>query len=619
MITKYLAFIWKYGVTCLLMYTATHSLAVLYSQRANQSHHAVTIHGKPKYPATFKNFDYVNPNAPKNGKVVLGALGGYDNLNTFIIKGESAAGVDLIYNTLLISSLDEKSVAYGLLAERVYYDNSRTWVAFKIRSNARWHDGKPVTVDDVIWTFNILIEKGIPTYRLYYQNVKSVRKVANNTVRFEFARANQELPLILGQLAVLPKHYWQGRDFSKTTLDPPLGSGPYKIKTVRPGKFIVYERVRNYWGDNLPSQRGYNNFNEIRYDYYKSLEILREALRSGRIDFFQENNSKEWATGYDIDVVKKKLLNKVLISHNIPQGVQGFIFNTRKKIFQDKRVREAIGYAFDFEWSNKVLFYGAYTRASSYFNNSILMAKGVPSKEELKLLNAYKNKLPAELFTQPFKLPQTDGSGNNRANLRKAATLLKNAGWVVKNNVLVNAKTDEPLDFTITIVLPAFERVVAPFIQNLKKLGIQAKIKVLNTAQYENTINNFDFDMVVGTFGQSDSPGNEQRDFWSTAAAKTKGSRNIIGITNPAIDDLIEKLISTTSRSSLITHAKALDRILLWNHYIIPQWYIDKFRLIYWDRFGIPTQRPPYAVGFNTWWIDNKKETALKKKFSLNR
>ncbi len=602
----------------LLLVLSLLSLNLL-AQSSKTGSHAVSIHGKPKYSDNFKHLAYVNPNAPKGGKVVLGALGSFDNLNPFIIKGESGDGIGNIYDTLTASTLDEKSVEYGLLAERIHYDDTRRWVAFTLRKEARWHDGKPVTPADVIWTFNALVEKGAPFYRVYYKNVKSVTQTAPRVVRFDFSTANHELPLILGQLVILPKHYWATRDFSKTTLKAPLGSGPYKIKNVRPGKSITYERMPDYWGRNVPIKKGFDNFDEIRYDYYKSLDIIREALRSGKIDFLNENNSKAWATSYDITAVKNGLLKKSLIPDKNPQGVQGFVFNIRKNIFKDRRVRAALAYAFDFEWSNRVLFYNAYTRANSYFNNSELSAKGLPSPAELKILKPYKGRIPDEVFTQVYTPPQTDGSGNIRANLRKATALLNEAGWTVQNGMRVHNTSGKRMEFKILLVLAAFERIVNPFVQNMKKLGIKVQVATINTAQYENIVQKFDFDMIIGTFGQSSSPGNEQRDFWSSQAAQTPGSRNLIGIQNPVIDEVVEKLIATRTRTELLAHTRALDRILRWEHYIIPQWYIASFRVLYWERFGKPKTAPPYGVPFTAWWIDAEKARALSAQFSFTR
>ena len=583
--------------------------------------HAIAMHGDPKYNEDFINVEYVNNSAEKGGGIVRSSIGTYDTFNPFTLKGTSAAGIGLLYESLTVGSSDEAFTEYGLLAKNIEWPDDRSWVAFTIRDEAKWHDGKKITSDDVIWTFNTLMDKGHPFYKYYYGEVNEVIKLTDNKVKFIFStNTNKELPLIVGQLPVLPQHYWENKNFTETTLDIPIGSGPYKIKSFDAGRSITYELNKDYWGfkkNVVPIKVGKNNFGTIRYDYYKDRGIEREAFKSGEIDFFSENTSKEWATGYEINAVKEGLIKKELISHENPQGMQAFAFNTRKKIFKDKRIRKALSYAFDFEWTNKNLFYGAYKRTDSFFENSELSSSGLPSNEELVYLQPYMDQLPKEVFNAEYKNPKTDGSGFLRSELQEATNLIKEAGWKLNDGRLQNSK-GEPFEFEILLVSPAFERIVLPFIDNLEKLGINASLKTVDSSQYQKRIESFDFDMVVFTFSQSLSPGNEQRNFWSSDAAETNGSRNIIGIKNNVIDILIEKLINAKDREDLITITKALDRVLLWNYYVIPQWHISAYRVLYWDIFDQPDKKPKYSLGFDTWWINQNKFDFINSQRSAN-
>ncbi len=576
--------------------------------------HGLAMHGDLKYPPDFKNFDYVNPNAPKGGSVTLSAIGTYSSFNPYILKGVAAAGIGNVFETLTEGSQDEAFSEYGLLAESVEMPEDRSWVAFTLRPQARWQDGKPVTVDDVIFSLNILKEKGTPFFRAYYKDVVKAEKTGERTVKFTFTPGgeNRELPLIIGQLPILPKHYWEGRQFDQTTLDPPLGSGPYKISAFEPGRSVTYERVKDYWGKDLPIRKGRNNFDTIRYDYYRDATVALEAFKAGEYDFRAENASKLWATGYDSPALQAGLFKKVEIKNELPTGMQGLAFNIRKDLFKDRRVREALGYAFDFEWTNKNLFYGQYTRTKSYFSNSELASSGLPSPDELKILEPLKGQIPPEVFTQEFNPPTTDGSGNNRANLQKAQQILKAAGWSVKDGMLQNDQTRQHLAFEILLAQPDFERIVLPYVKNLERLGVQASVRTVDTAQYQQRVDEFDFDTIIETFPESLSPGNEQRDFWGSQSADEQGGRNIIGIKDPAIDKLVDLVIGAPDRESLITRTHALDRVLLWNHFVVPQWHIQAFRVAYWDKFGRPETSPKYALGFDTWWVDPKKDEALK-------
>ncbi len=602
-----------------LIFTFTLFFQLKAQANTNLSH-AIAMHGEPKYSKDFENVEYINPNSIKGGSIVRSAIGTYDSFNPFILKGTSAAGIGGLYETLTTGSSDEAFTEYGLLAETIEWPDDRSWVSFTLRNEAYWHDGKKITADDVVWTFNTLMEKGHPFYKYYYGDVKEVIKEQQNKVRFNFTtNTNKELVLIVGQLPVLPKHYWENKNFEETSLEIPIGSGPYKIKSFDSGRSITYELDQNYWGfgASIPIKIGKDNFGTIRYDYYKDRGIEREAFKSGEIDFFSENSSKEWATAYDINAVNEGLIKKELISHENPQGMQGFAFNIRKDIFKDRRVRKALSYAFDFEWSNKNLFFDAYTRTDSFFENSELASSGLPSKKELNYLNPYFDVLPKEIFTEEYTNPVTDGSGYMRMQLQEASKLLEESGWELVDGKLLHSSAKEPFEFEILLRSPAFERIVFPFKDNLEKLGITAKVRTIDSAQYQKRMETFDFDMVVQTFGQSLSPGNEQRNFWGSDAADTDGSRNVVGIKNYAVDGLIESLINASDREELITITKALDRVLLWNYYVIPQWHISSYRVLYWDFFDQPKIKPKYSLGFDTWWINqNKFETTQSNRTS---
>lgn len=572
-----------------------------------QSHgsaHGIAMHGDMKYGPDFTHFDYVNPDAPKGGRVRLSTLGSFDSLNGFIIKGEAATGLGLIYDTLMEGAADEPFSQYGLLAERVEMPDDRSWVAFHLRQEAKWHDGKPVTADDVVFSFNILMKDGSPFYRYYYQNVDKVEKLGDLAVKFHFKPGeNWELPLILGQIQILPRHYWEGRDFNKTTLEPPLGSGPYKIKEFDTGRSITYERIKDYWGKDIPVNKGRYNFDEVRYDYYRDATVALQAFKAGEYDYRPENSSKAWATGYNFPAVKDGSVLVKTFPHKRSSGMQAFAFNTRRDIFKDARVRRALGYAFDFEWANANLFYGQYKRTQSFFDNSELAAKGLPNKDELALLEPFRSKIPDDVFTKVYKAPRSDDKGGIRTNLRHAGKLLRDAGWVIKDGKRINAKTGQALEFELLLASPLFERVALSMDKNLKRLGVTMRIRTVDSAQYINRLQDFDFDMIVGVWGQSLSPGNEQRGFWGSHAATTKGSRNFVGIQNPVVDALIEKLIAAPDRKALVTATRALDRVLLWNHYVIPQWHLNYDRLAYRNIFGIPKVTPENGQELMTWWI----------------
>ena len=565
--------------------------------------HALTLYDeKPKYSADFTHFDYANPDAPKGGTLREAGFGSFDSLNPFINKGVAADDVGLIYDTLTAQSLDEPFTVYGLLAERIEKGPNNQWVRFYLRPEARFHDGEPVKAEDVVFTFETLLAKGAPHYRGYYADVEKAVIEGPRQVRFDFKHAgNRELPLILGQLPVLPKHWWADRDFSAGSMEPPLGSGPYRIERVEPGRTIQYSRVEDYWGKDLAVNRGFYNFNRIRFDYYRDNNVALQAFKAGQFDYWLETSAKNWASAYDIDAVKDGRIIKEEIPNLNPQGMQGFVFNTRKKHLQDRRVREALALLFDFEWTNRQLFNGAYTRTASYFDNSELAASGLPSEDELKLLEPLRGQIPDEVFEQPFKLPHTNADGKIREQQRRAYELLTEAGWKIENDRMVDAD-GKPVKFEFLLVQADFERVLLPYKRNLAGLGIDLEIRRVDVSQYINRLRSRDYDMIVSGFGQSNSPGNEQREYWHSASADNPGSRNFIGLKDPAIDTLVEKLIAADSREELITRTRALDRVLLWGHYVIPNWHIKTWRVAYWNHLAHPQTTPAYDIGLMTWW-----------------
>jgi microcin C transport system substrate-binding protein len=583
------------------------------------SGHGIAMHGDLKYGAEFTHFDYVNPSAPKGGTMRLGVLStSYDSFNGFIVKGNAAAGIERIYDTLMVASADEPFSEYGLLAETVTTPADRSWVEFKLRADARWHDGKPITADDVIWTFETLRQKGHPHYRAYYAAVAAAEKAGDLGVRFSFKPGqNRELPLILGQLPVLPKHYWEKRDFEQTTLQPPLGSGAYRIGKFEAGRSVTYTRVPNYWGKDLAVNVGRDNFDVVQYEYYRDDTVIVEAFKAHQYDFRLEVSAKQWSTAYDLPVVRGGVLKKEEIPNNRPQGMQGYAFNTRRAFFRDARVRQALAYALDFEWTNKTLFYGAYKRNRSYFDNSELAATGVPSGAELALLEPYRGQIPAEVFTQEYNPPSTDGSGKIRRNLRAAVDLLGAAGWKIDPKTrLLTDPSGSTMTFEILLVQPAFERVTLPFSKNLERLGVKATVRTVDTAQYQRRTDHFDFDMIVHRIPQSDSPGNEQLSFWSSKFVDQPGSLNAIGLRDSVVDTLVDAVIAAPDRPGLVTATRALDRVLQWGHWMIPHWYIAVDRVLYWDKFGRPAITPKQGVQVDTWWIDAQKEATLEQRKS---
>lgn len=567
--------------------------------------HGMALHGAPKYAADFKHLEYVNPDAPKGGTMRMSAIGSFDSLNGYIIKGSPAAGLGMIQETLLQQTEDEPFTVYGLLAATMEAPEDRSWVVFNLRPEAKWHDGKQVTADDVVWSFNTLTTEGAPFYKAYYHNVKSVEALSPAKVKFTFDMANNlELPLIVGQMPVLPKHFYTDgtHKFSESSLNPPLGSGAYKIGKVSPGRSIEYDRVTDWWGKDLPINKGKYNFDKVTYEYFRDSNVLLEAFFADQFDFRQENTAKLWATAYDAPPVKDGRITKKTIEHKLPQGFQGFVYNVRKPVFKDRAVREAIPYAFDYEWSNKTMAYDSYTRTRSFFSNSEMEAKGLPTGRELEILEQFRDKLPPEIFTAEYNPPKTDGSGNNRANLKKAAEILDAAGWKVGADG-IRVKDGVRLEFEFVDDNPQFERWIMPFIKNLERIGVKANYRAIDPAQYQNRMNNYDFEMTSGLFGQSNSPGNEQREFWGSATANTPGSRNIIGVSDPVVDALIDMIVSAPSREELVVRCRALDRVLQWGFYGVTNWHMPAWRIAYWDRYGAPAKNPEFGLPVvETWW-----------------
>lgn len=569
--------------------------------------HALAMHGEPAYAADFPHFDYVNPDAPKGGILRRGVVSnGFDSFNPFVIGAIAAVGINTyLYDTLMVSSADEAFSEYGLIAESVETPEDRHYVIFNLREEARFQDGTPITAEDVRFTFELLTTKGHPFYRSYYSDVESVTVENSHRIRFDFGDSqNRELPLILGQLPVLPKHYWQDREFGENGLTPPLGSGAYRIGNFDAGRSITYTRVEDYWAKDLPVRRGYFNFDQIRFDYYTDDTVALEAFKAGNYDFRLESSAKNWATAYTGDKFDRGVILTEGLEHHRPVGLQGFVFNTRRPQFSDPRVREALAYAFDFDWANTNLFYGQYTRTDSYFENSELASTGLPTPEELAILEPFRDQLPPGVFSEPYQAPSTTGDNSLRGNLRIAMLKLKDAGYEIRDRKMVNVESGEPLSFEILLFQKTFERIVLPFKANLEKLGIDVAVRMVDTTQYIQRIRNFDFDMVTQVLPQSDSPGNEQREYWSSETADMVGSRNYMGISDPVIDALVDLVIQAPDRESLIHRVRALDRVLLHGFYVVPQWHLAMDRIAYWSQLQRPDAIPKNGIDLDNWWIE---------------
>lgn len=586
--------------------------------------HALSLFGDVKYPADFKRFDYVNPDAPKGGVARTISIGTFDNFNIAVmgVKGSIAPAAIMIYETLMARSQDEVGTEYGWLAEAAAHPADFAWVTYRLRGDARWHDGKPVTPEDVIFSIETL-KKQSPFYASYYRHVEKAEKTGQREIKFTFdAPGNRELPTIVGELPVLPKHYWGGadsqgrkRDVGATTLEPPLGSGPYRIKEYVAGRSVILERVKDYWGVNLPTQVGQNNFDELRFEFFRDNLVALEAFKADQADWIAENSAKQWATAYDFPAVAEKRVIKEEFPINDSGRMQAFVLNLRRDQFKDARLRRAFNYAFDFEEMNKQLFYGKYKRINSYFDGTELASSGLPEGQELKILETVRDKVPAEVFTTPYQNPVGGNPEAVRANLRESARLLKDAGFEVRERKLVDS-AGKPVSVEILVQDPSAERIALFYKPSLERIGVTASIRIVDDAQYQNRLRSFDFDIIIDQWGESLSPGNEQREFWGSQAADQPGSRNTIGIKNPAVDALIDKVIFSKDRADLVAATKALDRVLLWNFYVVPQFTYPYSRYARWDRFSHAEPLPKYGRSGlpSLWWYDAEKAARIGKR-----
>ncbi|WP_394352941.1 extracellular solute-binding protein [Metapseudomonas otitidis] len=577
--------------------------------------HGYAQFGGLKYPASFTHFDWVNPEAPKGGTLRLMAFGTFDTLNPYTFKGTSPVatpnflqyGISELNEPLMVGtgiydpSGDEPASSYGLIASSVEYSEDRSWVVFNLRPEARFHDGKPITAYDVAFSYRTLIGNGHPQYRTSLQEVKRVDILNRHRIRFVLKRAGNPLLILrLGELPVLPQHYWKDRDFKATTFEPPLGSGPYRITQVRPGRGLVFERVKDWWGKDLPVNRGKYNFNRVEVEFYRDANVAFEAFKAGEFDFYIEHQAKNWANGYRFPAVVRGDVIRAEIPHQIPTQTQALFMNTRHKVFQDRRVREAMGLMFDFQWTNRALFNNAYLRANSYYPNSEFTATGKPEGQEWLLLSPYRAQLPAQLFTEPFNVPTTDGRGIPRETLRRALGLLGEAGWKLSGQRLLNPR-GEPLRFEILLVNPNLERILQPYTENLAGIGIDVTLRTVDRAQYKQRLDHYDYDMILMTLPQSLSPGLEQSLYFHSSQVGVKGSKNYAGVADPVVDALLERLLGARTRDEQVAAGRALDRTLLWQHYSIPNWYLNYHRLAYRNRFAFVTT-PPYTLGLRAWW-----------------
>ena len=576
--------------------------------------HGLSIFGDLKYGPDFKHFDYVNPSAPKGGRMAtIGGLA-FDSFNPFILKGDQAAGLSLLFDSLMASSADEPNSAYGLVAHSVQRSEDGKSITFFMRPEARFSDGTPITADDVVFSFNVLKAKGHPVYRFAIKDVAKAEALDKHTVKYTFGGARlRDLPLTVAGLPILSKAYYEKVDFSKTSLVPPLGSGGYLLSDFKSNTFVEYKRRDDYWAKDLPVNVGRYNFDVLRFHYYKDRTAWFLGLTSGEYDFGEEFFSKRWATEYDsLPAIKSKRMIRRTIPDKTPSGTQGWFFNTRRAKLSDPRVRRAIGLAFDFEWSNKNLFYNLYTRTTSYFQNATnMMAKGKPSAAELALLEPFKDKLPAEVFDVVETPPVSDGSGRDRKLLRRADQLLREAGWTLKNRKRVNAK-GEQLSVEFLRASPSFDRITSPFIKNLKLLGIDAKIRPVDAAQFQRRLKSFDFDVATARFVMSLTPGNELHNYFSSESAKSNGSRNLAGISNPVVDAMLERVMEAKSREEVNVAVRALDRVLRAGNYWVPHWNKASHNLAFWDRFSWPKVKPKFSRGvIDTWWYDEEKAAKI--------
>ena len=598
--------------------TLALALSVVTLAEGSEKRHGLSFFGDLKYPPDFTHFEYVNPNAPKGSIIRMPQLGNFDTLNDFIRKGRKGTGLNdtsvSIYDRLMADADDEPSSQYGWLAETVELADDYSWVAFDIRPEARWHDGEPVTAADVVFTFNRMKEFGDPARKVSYRDVVRAEQTGPLQATFYFKNATSpKQAQIIARMHVIPEHYWRDRNFNETTLEPPLGSGPYRVVDVDPGHSITLELVEDYWGRDIPVNKGRYNIKTVVYDYFKDEHVIHEAHKAGALDARLEGVAKRWATEYDFPAYRQGLFIKDLIRTERPVGmIFGTAFNLRKPKYQDVRVREALALAYDFEWLNRVLHHGFYTRSDSFFENSDLAQRGLPSQAEIEMLEPFRDQIPPRVFTEEYRPSLTAGYGNERGNLLKAAKLLREAGWVVKDNVLVNEQTGEPFTIDFITVSVYLERTMMPFVNAIKRLGIETRIRTIEVSQYINRLGTYDFGMAIMTYPQTLMPGLELRTFWGSRSAAQRYSRNVAGIADPAVDYLIGRVLGARTRAELIAAARALDRVMSWNFYLIPGFWPPGYRYGYWDKFVKPKVQSRYRSGyFDTWWIDPVKEAQL--------
>ena len=589
-----------------LMATAATTVAETPAASNPAPVHGIAMHGELKYPENFSHFDYVNPDAPKGGTLRMSVVAnGFDSFNPFVIRGVAAAGVSTyVYDTLLESSADEPFSEYGLIAGSVEVPEDRSYVIFNLREQARFQDGEPITAEDVEFSYRILTTEGHPFYRNYYADVSKVTVENSHRIRFDFgATENRELPLILGQMPVMPAHYWADRKFEGNGLDVPVGSGPYRIDSYEAGRSVTYERVDDYWAEDLGIRKGRFNFDRIKYEYYNDDTVALESFKAGNFDLRVETSAKNWATAYTGRGFDNGEITKEAVEHHRPSGMQGFVFNTRKAVFKDPKVRRALAYAFDFEWANRNLFFDQYTRTDSYFENSDLASSGLPSGRELEILETFQDQLNPAVFTETYTPPTTGDGTSMRDNLRTAMQLLQQAGYSVRDGKMVHGETGKPLAFEVLLFQKSFERVVLPFRQNLERLGIDVSVRLVDSNQYVQRVRDFDFDMITQVLPQSDSPGNEQREYWHSSNVDVSGSRNYMGVSDPVVDRLVEMVIQAPDRDELVYRVRALDRVLLHGHYVIPHWHLTRDRVAYWNKLQRPEVTPKNGIDLNNWWV----------------
>lgn len=575
-----------------------------------EEQHGIAMHGGLKYSPNFTHFESVNPNAPKGGEYVLAVVGTYDTLNPFILKGTAPVGIrDIMFESLLKRSPDEPFSLYGRVAESLEISPDRSWIVFTLNPKAKWQDGTPITANDVAFSYKTFLDNGTPGQQMAYKKVEKVEVINDRKIKFTFKKIDgeydRELPLMMGTMTLIPEHYFKGKDFEKTGLTPLLVSGPYKATKIEPGRSITYQRDPNYWGKDLPVNKGQYNFETLRFDYYKNAAVAFEAFKAGNVHSREESDTGKWAQSYNFPAIEKGLVKKVEIPHQHQVGMQAFVFNTRREIFQDPRVRRALAYVFDFDWLNKNMFHGAMTRTTSFFDNTELAAKGLPEGAELALLEPFRAQLPKEVFEEPYTLPSFEKG--SRENLKMAQELLKDAGWVIKQGKLINEKTGKPFTFEIILNVPENEKVALPFVRNLKQLGIEATVRTIDAAQYENRRVDMNFDMILHFWGHTLSPGNEQTFYWSSKAADEPGTRNYPGVKSPVVDVLCQKITAAKEREDLVAAVRALDRVLLWGHYVIPGGHRTKDYIAYWNKIDHPPLGVMGLPSIHTFWAKDGK------------